>query len=609
MSRVMRIALVFTLVVAIVSGGLLSAGCGKESKAALVKPTIDLFQFSKGVTVDFDEDTINQAAANTEANVRYGTAKKIYHSVWAANQEAVANYLFPAPYWKGDGTTTQYSMLSSGDQTAVDGAVFASKLNAAEQDKVTEAVGGLFGLYDAETAAAMPLEQNTAYGILYVTDNTGAMSAAWKADAEAWVTALDGYAGANFDGKAFAALTWAQRQAAMAAVFNKGAGTINPEYAFWRAMTQNSFRNGVASTMNPTVRDNVTATYFPGKAYAELDCVQGPTVDARVWYRLLADNLTAPVEMTVGGMLASQPTLEGVFAGKGMASAQAGFAAEVAGGMNVELAFYKWLGYESIRNSFVMGYYPTVLGARLAELYPDREYASLTKCEQMALAAAVWAALDPYEQGFGDAVVAGLWAKVQAEMTDAVAMDQTTLVRGPDWSDATAGTETSVINWKKDVESGLAVPAAYYRWLAKESLIALKGMGTLIRLSQAEFIFKVTNPNKYAISLESAEFFFYVNSTAVSQAGTRVAAAKVAMNDRIWVPAEDELLVKVAAPVKVMDMVTWLVMAGETTANAQRLAADVWAQYQAGTQTWSVTIESYVSDDKGANQVTATYTI
>jgi hypothetical protein len=47
MSRVLRVAIAFTLVFAIVAGSLLSAGCGGGKKAALVLPTMELFQFAK----------------------------------------------------------------------------------------------------------------------------------------------------------------------------------------------------------------------------------------------------------------------------------------------------------------------------------------------------------------------------------------------------------------------------------------------------------------------------------------------------------------------------------------------------------------------------------
>ncbi len=253
MSRVLRVAIVFTLVVAIVAGSLLSTGCGESKKAAMVLPTVELFQFTKGATVDFDEATIN-SMATAESGVLYGTAKAIYHSVWAANQEAVANAMFPPPYWKGDGTTTQYIMLASGDQSAVDATIFATKLTTAEQDIVRNAVNGMFSGYDEELAAAKPMTQNTAYGILYYSVSAAA-GTAWATDATAWMTALNAKAAADYSGKTFAQLTYAQRQTVMTAVFNNGAGTINPEYAFWRAMVQDGFRNGNASARWPDKRD------------------------------------------------------------------------------------------------------------------------------------------------------------------------------------------------------------------------------------------------------------------------------------------------------------------------------------------------------------------
>ncbi len=98
------------------------------------------------------------------------------------------------------------------------------------------------------------MEQNTAYVILYGTDNTGGMANAWKTDATAWMTALNSWAGANTERQDLCpALTYADRAWLTDNVFAKGDGTINPEYAFWRAMTKGSFRNSIASSMNPTV--------------------------------------------------------------------------------------------------------------------------------------------------------------------------------------------------------------------------------------------------------------------------------------------------------------------------------------------------------------------
>jgi hypothetical protein len=266
----------------------------------------------------------------------------------------------------------------------------------------------------------------------------------------------------------------------------------------------------------------------------------------------------------------------------------------------MQLAFYKYLAYESLRNGTVATFYPTQVAAKLAALYPGKTAAQLSTCETLALNAAVFAALDPYEQGFGGSVVSGLWGTVQAQMTDAIAMDQTTLIRGPSGLVAATGTETSVINWKKDIDTGgLTVQASYYRWLAKESLIALKGLGTLIRLSEAEFLFKVTNDNKYPIILQGMEYSMYVNSTATSTTAVKVDTAKVVAADDIWVPAKSDLIVSVKAPVKQMGIITWLVVGGQSTPNAQKLAADVWSQYAAGTQTWIIDISGKVSNDKG----------
>ena len=733
MSRVLRVAIAFTLVFAIVTGSLLSAGCSK-SKKALVAPTIELFQFSKGATVDFDEATIN-SAATAEANVKYGTAKAIYHSVWAANQEAVANALFPPPYWKGDGVTTKYAMLASGDQTTVDGTIFATKLTQAEQDIVTNAVAGIFSLYDEELAAAktIGLGTNTAYGILYSVDNTSALSNAWKTDATAWMTALNAKAASDYSGKTFAALTYAQRQTVMAAVFNYGAGTINPEYAFWRAMVQTSFRNGNASARWPDKRDALISSMYPGKTYSQLDCVQKPTIDAYVWgscntteqkavtnpgdpakpgqieglwnlakeqvdgvdsdntnvyvyalsqipdaylasgnstiaignwltavngttpgtsentsfyaqllygepqwqsslayqyfgtdnYSALSPESKVVVDQAESGMMslsvaqrsAAMPLTSNVIYQTlqyrvGSLPAATGWATDAGAGIDRELALYKWMAYESFRNGTVATFYPTQVAAQMTALFPGRTSASLTACEKITLNNAVFAALDPYEQGFGGSVISGIWGKVQAELTDAIAMDQTSLIRGPTGLVAATGTETSVINWKKDATTGgLTVSASYYRWLAKESLLALKGLGTLIRLSEGDFIFKVTNDNKYPIILQGMQYSMYVNSTATSTTAVKVDTAKVVAADSIWVPAKSTLLIDVRAPVKQMGIITWLVVGGQSTANAQALAADVWSQYAAGTETWIIDIAGKVSNDKGEDTQVLTMTL
>ncbi len=593
MTKVTRIAIVFTLILAIVAGGLLSAGCGKK-QAALQQPTIELFQYLKGSNVDFDDATINSAAdGGGEAGFKFGTAKTIYPTVWATNEEAVANQLFPPPYWKGDGVTTKYAMLSSGDQQTVDGTILATKLSQMEQDVVTNAISGFFSLYDQEIAAAKALNQNTAYGILAYKVSAGA-AAAWETDATAWMAALNAYAAANYGGKTYAQLTYIERKTVEGIVFANGAGTINPEYAFWRAMTKDSFRNGTASGMNPALADNISNTQY-GTAYATLDCVQRPTVDAMVYAQLDAVG-QATVDGAVAFMLTDKPSLDYALS-KVSSSAVTGFDAEIAGatGIKMDLAFYKWLAYESFRAGTAATFYPTQLAANVPA---GKTYATLTSCEQLAVNAAVWAGLGAGERAYGDTAVSGMWGLVQAEMTDAIAMDQTTLSMA---LRNAAGDETAVINWKKDVEGGMLVKAAFYRWLAKEALLGLKGLGTLIRLGTAEFLFKVTNPNKYEISVDSAQFDWQV---AASTTGDKVATAKVVTAHKVWVPAKSELLLKVVAPIKVLDMITWLVMSGKSSPAATALATDVWSQYQAGTQKWIITINATVFSEKE----TMTYT-
>jgi len=145
--------------------------------------------------------------------------------------------------------------------------------------------------------------------------------------------------------------------------------------------------------------------------------------------------------------------------------------------------------------------------------------------------------------------------------------------------------------------------------LAKAALIALRGLGTLIRLSEAEFLFKVTNSNKYPIILNEVGYYFYINSTALSTEAVKVDTAKTVAADDVWVPAESEVLLKVVAPVKQMGIITWLVMGGQPTAAAQKLAADVWSQYKDGTPTWIIDIQMKVTNDEGEDMQVKTYAL
>ncbi|HBD09645.1 MAG TPA: hypothetical protein DCZ69_15440, partial [Syntrophobacteraceae bacterium] len=61
------------------------------------------------------------------------------------------------------------------------------------------------------------------------------------------------------------------------------------------------------------------------------------------------------------------------------------------------------------------------------------------------------------------------------------------------------------------------------------------------------------------------------------------------------------------APVKQLGIITWMVMAGQSSANATKLSADVWSQYQAGTEKWVIDVETKVSNDEGEDTQPTTY--
>ncbi|MDM8000240.1 MAG: hypothetical protein QUS33_09630, partial [Dehalococcoidia bacterium] len=311
-SRITHTGLLLTLCLVIVSGVALT-GCGKKKEAALQQPELEFTNYVKGSTVDFDTATLDTMAAGSQANFMYGLAKTIYPSVWDTYKDSVAAGVFPAPYWRGDGVHTYYTYLSSADQGTVDGRIFATKLTAAEQAVVMGAVDSFFSLYADETAAAKPLAENTAYLILYSQiPDSGASANAWKAEAEAWMTALNNYANSNYGGKSYAQLTYVERKTVEGIVFAKGAGTINPEYSFWRVMVKDSFRNGIAAATYPNVaEDNATALY--GKSYAALDpCSEKPVVNGAVWASLTAAQRANVTERVAGTFTLATEQVNGV---------------------------------------------------------------------------------------------------------------------------------------------------------------------------------------------------------------------------------------------------------------------------------------------------------
>jgi hypothetical protein len=612
MSKALRTAIVFTLVLTVVAGGLLAAGCSK-GQAKLELPTVELYQYLKGTTGDLNDATLNQIAeGGGEPGYKFGTMKYIYPTVFAANKDTVAAAVFGSPYKFGDGiSTTTYAQLTAGDQLAVDGTIFATKLSAAEQDLVMNALTGFFNRQEVDTSAAKPMQQNTANGILMATDNTGVLANEWKTDATAWMAALNAKAAADYSGKTYVQLTYVQKETVKAAVFV--AGTINPEYAFYQAMTKDSYRNGNASVIYSAYRDAIVAARYPGRTYATLNPIlEAPVVDAMVWYQL-TDAEKTPVNAQVAGTFAfaqSQPTdntnvLYGILAGKVSAAAADGWKTDVLAGAKMEWAFYKWLVYESFRNGTAASFYPTqvaakVTDAKTAGYITASTYAACNAYEKIVVNGMVWSVLGLGEQGYVlGLALPGLFGLVQAEMTDAVSLDQTICYLTL-YGNVNA---TSAEGWKKDVAAGVNQRQAFYRWLAKEGVSAMGAAASLIQLGLQEFYFKVDNPNNYEISLDSLN----INFTVKASTGETVTAAKQSLVEPVWVPAKQSVNLRVLAPVKTMDVITWQVLIGKSTSQAMTLAADVWGQIQAGTAKWAVAFEATISNKK--ETLTETYNL
>ncbi len=291
MSRTTRGGLLLVLCLIVVAS-LVLTGCGSKKEKALQQPSLEFTSYNKGSTVDFDDATLNSMAdGGGEAAFKYNIMKAIYPTIWNSNKDAVAQALFPAPYWRGDGVHTYYSYLISADQTAVDGTIFATKLSAAEQQIVLNSVESFFALYDDEIAAAKPLQQNTAYDDTVLQGVGRPPQPPGQTEATAWMAALNAYATAHYSGKTYAQLTYIERKTVEGIVFANGAGTINPEYSFWRTMVKTSFRNGNASARYPDVRERGRLRCIREDLCA-LDCVEKPTVDGAVWAALTAGQQT-----------------------------------------------------------------------------------------------------------------------------------------------------------------------------------------------------------------------------------------------------------------------------------------------------------------------------
>jgi len=165
--------------------------------------------------------------------------------------------------------------------------------------------------------------------------------------------------------------------------------------------------------------------------------------------------------------------------------------------------------------------------------------------------------------------------------------------------------ETAATNFKANVESGMSVRQAFYRWLAKENVKQMASSAVLIQQSVGEFYFKVTNPNKYEIAIDEVVFHFQTTAGASSE----VIDGARAILQTIYVPAEGEIILKVLAPTKAYDLISWLVMDGKDSSTARAMASEVFSKIQdtanpMTAEDWTYTADAQVSSEDETRQYT-----
>ena len=559
MSKILRVTGLIVLSLAIMAGTAFAA-CSK-GRAALKMPTVELSQYSKGTVVDFDETTINQISESSgELGFKTGTAAAIYPTMYysADNRTQMARAMptIGSPYKIGDGVSaTTYDSLADSDKLAVDLAIFAG-LSAAEQEIVINSVAGFFNRVDTDIAAAKAPADTSAYAYLNNISTTAA--AGWLTDLSLGKDAADAF------------FTWLVKEAVLASPTSfglpSGYAASDAECA---AIGKALFTNGTAGTMYPTqssdtasamsqtLRDYTSSAMY-GKAYGDLTAAEKLAVDAAV---------KASIDAAVYAALLS------VFANDTARTA-------TRDGM---VAYYESKGWVTAGHS---------------------TYALCTGVEKAQVDLGVYDSLGvtAQERDYIDfAAVPGAILGWVSELAPALPLDQNiayiTL--------QSTVTVTAANHWEAD--AGVDSHQAFYRWLSKETVSESAATAVYIQLGVAEFYLKITNPNDYDISLDSLNLIGQVKSSATGEA-VAIDAAKQALTEKIWVPANEEITVRVLAPVKTMDMITSVLMSGSKTSDeARALAADVWGQIQAETADWDVSVEIVASNK--ADTVPETYTL
>jgi hypothetical protein len=548
MIRLMRVGLLIAFCLMLVAGTTL-VGCS-EGEAALEMPELTFIQYVKGSTVDFDDATLNQISeGGGEMGYKFGLAATLYptYRYTTAARDAMAVAQFGSPYKVGDATSnTTYDQLTSGDQLAVDGAIFATALTPAEQEVVATAFDGFFRRVEADMAAEKAPSDTSAYVIL--TDSASQTAAdAWASD----VSDNMDYADRFFVHlvKQFVTAYPAAFEPFWAAL-GYTAVPASPSDAEIEVVAgiagRTSFVNGTAGAMYPTQREEQAQALY-GKSYAELSIMEAPYADAAVYEDLPSvfgsDNMSDIVRLA---------TRDGVAAGLkayGMITADNYTAAS---------------GVEKARID------QAVFATALPGPALERDYVD-------------FAAVPGAILGWGAEMAAAL--PLQGNIAYLTLNSQVTT--------------TAANHWITDVEDGVHPKQAFYRWLSKEQVSQSASMAPSIQQSVGEFLIRVTNPNNYEISIDKLTLAFRVDAGTPSEP---VDAARQIL-ENVWIPADEEVEIKVLATTNTVDVIGLLAVAGTDVTTARSLAADVFKQIQDGTVTWSISAEAVVShDDEIKNQ-------
>jgi len=582
MNRTIRGGLLVVLCLVVVAG-LVLTGCSEKEKA-LQQPGLEYTQYIKGSTVDFDETTINTMSdSGGESGFKFGLMKSVYYTLWDTNKDAVAQALFPAPYWRGDGVNTYYSYLTSADQTAVDTYIFGNYitgkgLSAAEQAVVTTAVQGFFDRQQIDVAAAKALTATSFYLTLY--------SKVGQAAAEGWRTDIESATTGLYTGKAYADLTATEKQVVIA--------VADPAGLFYKWMVWFS------------VADGVSMGAFAGRHYSELLQAEKDAIEATIDAAATAQIPAGATGFMNGVAAATYPTLAETMAQAMYSKAYSALDA-VTEAPYVNGAVYAGLasGFasEAVRDA-ARSY--TASSMKALGYVTSDNYSALNYVEKARVDMALYGSLtfgSAKEKDYVDlAAVPGAVLKFVAEMSDAVTIEQSIcylklngqscyfMPPNSTGIKVSYPTTTAAKGFKADVEAGVKLETAFYRWLAKEKVKETASAALLIEQSVGEFYFTVTNPNKYDIKIDQIVFAFQTTAGTSSQA---VDGARQTVVD-IYVPAEGEVSLKVVAPTKVYDMLSWLTIAGQG-ANARAWASEVWSKIQDGTITWTYTADMKVS--------------